>query len=217
MTSPISRRNLARGMVWSAPVVIASVRVPAFAASVNPEYLWYDSQSHEFVPKGGSIKDLYVYTTDPVDENPAGFSISYKPGMGEDTTATLQRLDYYVMVPTRFSNDGIPATYGSTSTYWTPLTKVTAATLAVDNGAGGTTSISTTGYNVYKTSFKGVMTNPVVGIDGRTTWPGTTVDLGFFGFTKATTGSYYAGYVTSFTTANGFTMTDSNGIEKYTF
>lgn len=213
MTSPISRRDLTKGMTWSAPVVVASTAVPAYAASTDPVYHWYDSQNDELVKNGGKVTDLYIFTTEPAGGMPAGFSVGYNPGEAVDTTATLQRLEYYIMVPTQFDNDAAPATYGTTSTNWSPLTRVNDATLTLGDGS----SVSTTGYHLYKMTFIGpTTTNNVVVKAATTTWPGTTVDTGFFGFTSSTSATYYAGYIASYTTENGFSEVDSNGIARYT-
>lgn len=42
MKSPtLSRRTIAKGAVWSAPLVVASSAIPAYAASnLNGLYLW---------------------------------------------------------------------------------------------------------------------------------------------------------------------------------
>lgn len=213
MKQKISRRTLAQSTLWSFPVIITSSTIPAYAAS-HLDYYWGESQNQTLI-KSGTSTTVDIYTTDPVSPEVAGFSIGYESGQATDTTATLQKLEYYFMVPNALVSSGNPQMYGSTATYWTAPTKVTASTLQVSTGSGTYKTVSTSGYTLYKMTFKGITTNPVVVEAKTTTWPESTIDISVFGASSATQFTVYTGYSVSFTTANGYTKTNSTTIQEF--
>lgn len=211
----ISRRALAQGAVWAAPTVLATTAIPAYAAS---RLLYYFAQSQT-----GSITYYFrdnwysskVHTMTPVAPEPAGFSLAYTGSDGRDAIATLSYLHYYVAIPASLDQEGvIDLSASEAGGSWTAPTRVDLPTLPTDNGP-----ISTSGFNVYRMSFTGSLTNNVVEEKSSATWPGTKIALQFWSRIRPSSSDsyFYGGYVFSATLDNGYSFEDETLIRYSKF
>ncbi len=211
----ISRRALAQGAVWAAPTVLATTAIPAYAAS---RLLYYFAQSQT-----GSITYYFrdnwysskVHTMTPVAPEPAGFSLAYTGSDGRDAIATLSYLHYYVAIPASLDQEGvIDLSASEAGGSWTAPTRVDLPTLPTDNGP-----ISTSGFNVYRMSFTGSLTNNVVEEKSSATWPGTKIALQFWSRIRPSSSDsyFYGGYVFSATLDNGYSFEDKTLIQRSKF
>lgn len=211
----ISRRALAQGAVWAAPTVLATTAIPAYAAS---RLLYYFAQS-----QSGSITYYFrdnwylsnVHTMTPVAPEPAGFSLAYTGSDGRDAIATLSYLHYYVAIPASLDQEGvIDLSASEAGGSWTAPTRVDLPTLPTDNGP-----ISTSGFNVYRMSFTGSLTNNVVEEKSSATWPGTKIALRFWSRIRPSSSDsyFYGGYVFSATLDNGYSFEDETLIRYSKF
>lgn len=103
MTKTISRRSLAKGAAWAAPVVIATSSIPAYAASTNASYRlsssWHTryqvaiSPDCGFIDNGmaGYLTDFNFYTNVSYDGAAPGFGV-YELDGSPTTGVTLSGL-----------------------------------------------------------------------------------------------------------------------------
>lgn len=198
MTQQISRRSVAAGAAWGIPAIVATAAAPALAASTTPlQYYTAKSVSGNYSHTSCTLTNFNLTTTVPVGAEVAGFSIGYPTGAGADTTATLSSLSSYVAIPKGMVTDLAL----QPNSNWT-MTGPTGETSIP--GRGGAT-IDTTNYDVYKLTFSGPMTNPVVDETQTTTWPGSTYTLtGATGTECSGSETVYAGYYGDYSTANGY-------------
>ena len=211
----ISRRALAQGAVWAAPTVLATTAIPAYAAS---RLLYYFAQSQT-----GSLTYYFqdnwysskVHTMTPVAPELAGFSLAYTGSDGRDAMATLSYLHYYVAIPANLDQEGvIDLSASEAGGSWTAPTRVDLPTLPTDNGP-----ISTSGFNVYRMTFTGSLTNKVVEEKSSETWPGTKIALRFASRIRphSSNSYFYGGYVFSATLDNGYSFEDKTLIQRSKF
>lgn len=194
--SVISRRSFGRTAVWSAPVVVATTMVPAYAASsLNGFY----GDSSVFSGYGG-LDDYGYYAAitsgESVGGNKPGFTIFYTEG-GEQTLATLSSLKYYFAVPRNYVYGDFRFLRGTGAT-WRFNGKI--STLTSRNG----TYLTSSTYDIFEFEFVGSKTGYQVLADGsETTWPGSILNVDT-GASRSLRGvGVYAGYLASYTLANG--------------
>lgn len=196
--SVISRRSFGRTAVWSAPVVVATTMVPAYAASgLNGFY----GDSSVFSGYGGwSNYDASYYaeitSSRSVGGNKPGFTIFYTEG-GEQTLATLSSLKYYFAVPRNYVYGDFRFLDGTGAT-WRFNGRI--STLTSRDG----TYLTSSTHDIFEFEFVGSKTGYQVLADGsETTWPGSilTVDTGASRNLRGV--GVYAGYLASYTLANG--------------
>ncbi len=200
ITLNANRRALIKGAAWSAPVILASATIPAYAASQQEPVVYYAQSQHIDTYYNSDTGTYYtdITTRYPEGIEQPGFSVGYEEGKSEDTVATLQRLDYYIAIPRTLDRYGITNLNSEVNGMWTEPELINVSSLPLMGGG----SVSTTGYNVYRMRFTGIKTNEVV-VEGMTqTWPGTLISVGFESTTNRDA-HFYGGYVTSFTTDNG--------------
>ena len=212
----ISRRALAQGAVWAAPTVLATTAIPAYAAS---RLLYYFAQSQT-----GSITYYFqdnwysskVHTMTPVAPELAGFSLAYTGSDGRDAIATLSYLHYYVAIPASLDQEGvIDLSASEAGGSWTAPTRVDLPTLPTIDGV----DFSTSGFNVYRMTFTGSLTNNVVEEKSSETWPGTKIALRFASRIRprSTNNYVYGGYIFSATLDNGRSFEDISLIQRTNF
>ena len=133
MTQPISRRSVAKAGVWSAPVIAASVAVPAYAASTRSE----DSddkltiQSGLFVSAqygGGFVGYASSTSTGPIHPTTpeAYFASSSKPESDlnwDDSASKPTNPDLFIngegtFTPVNNSQTASPGSYVASSGFW---------------------------------------------------------------------------------------------------
>lgn len=197
MSTSLTRRQIAKGAAWAAPVVAATAAVPAYAASPAPQYYIGKSVTANYIRTGCTINQFYLSTSVPVSPEVAGFSVGHigNTTVG-DTTATLSGLTFTFAVPRGMVNNPTvdnPA--------WTISGPAQQSTLT---GRGGST-FNTTNYDIYTLQFNGASTNPVVGENATQTWPGTAFTVtGTSGSYCYSSGTIYSGYnLRSMTLTNG--------------
>ena len=212
----ISRRALTQGAVWAAPTVLATTAIPAYAAS-RPSYYFAQSQTasltYNFRDNWYSSK---VHTMAPVAPELAGFSLAYTGSDGTDAIATLSYLHYYVAIPANLDQEGvIDLSASEAGGSWTAPTRVDLPTLPTIDGV----EFSTSGFNVYRMTFTGPLTNKVVEEKSSATWPGTKIALRFASRIRPrSSNSYvYGGYVFSATLDNGYSFEDKTLIQRSKF
>lgn len=159
MKSPtLSRRTIAKGAVWSAPLVVASSAIPAYAASnLNGLY----GRSSVFSGTGvdnTSTSTVQIRTDQSVSGNLPGFTLYYVPG-GEQTTATLTSLKYYFAVDKKYEVSNFQITSG-TSTW--QLNGLSSSPLKMNDG----TMLSPTTYDIFEFEFTGSKSGYTVYADG---------------------------------------------------
>lgn len=197
-THPISRRALGRTVAWSAPAILATAAVPAYAASnLNGYY----GDSSVFSGYGGWSAEYGSYyadvtTSQPVGGNKPGFTIFYTSG-GETTVATLSSLKYYFVAPRGYVDDDFQFLDGTGST-WRYNGKI--STLTSRNG----TYLTSSNYDIFEFEFTGPKTGYQVLADGtETTWQGSVLTVESGASQNLRGVGVYAGYVASYTLANG--------------
>lgn len=208
MSLTVSRRAFAQGTAWSAPAILATTAIPAYAAS-QEELRYYYAQSQAGNIYYNHIDRRYysrVWTTQPVGPERPGFTIGYERDLGEDTVATLDRLDYYIAIPSGLDEGRMAVRIDDSvaNRMWSAPVRVYDSTLTLSEQQGGG-EVSTAGYNVYKMSFLGSK-RQWVGHENQTdTWAFSPVLLEFFS-SRIPYGSdhFIGGYVTSFTLDNGY-------------
>lgn len=127
MTTAISRRTLAKGAAWSAPVVVAAAAVPAYAASFEQRYgiqygLFVSTQNNGgFVGYQGSNNTGTILPATP----DAYFAASPKPESDinwNDATSRPTGAGYVngegSFTPVNNTASGLPGAYGSNSGFW---------------------------------------------------------------------------------------------------
>ncbi|WP_237210151.1 amino acid oxidase [Rothia nasimurium] len=130
MTTAISRRTLAKGAAWSAPVVVAAAAVPAYAASptLKIDYGLFVTTSYN--EDGGRSLLGYNETSGTGATNPtspsAYFAASPRPesdlnwndATSKPTNARRYQNGEGVFTPVTTSGSGINGTYASSSGFW---------------------------------------------------------------------------------------------------
>lgn len=218
MTSlSVSRRRVLGATVWSAPVVLSTVAVPAYAASkmTRSEAYTYGMSYNYTARRTYSTSTTYnttvqLQTTVGQDGQVAGLRIAHRDGITSDSTITLTRLDYYFMVPTSMGASVVVAD-ANTATNWSTPVRVPDAYLPLDSYLNG--PASTSGYALYKTSFLGDMSAPGVQISEASTWPGSTVKFTITGTRASSAGTsfnLYNGYIFSAATSDGHSWVDES-------
>ncbi|WP_152978045.1 hypothetical protein [Curtobacterium sp. S6] len=111
----LTRRSVARGAMWSVPVVCASSAVPAIAASRSVQ---------QTLPGAG----LYVtasktdggigYGPDDGTTNTADSSLNWNPATGKPTNCQRFAHGEGIFTPGSNSTSGADGSYGSTSGFW---------------------------------------------------------------------------------------------------
>lgn len=195
--SPItSRRTLAKGAAWAAPVVFASSTIPAFAAS-RPEYdlaaSWGSTNTYTYkdCPSGQAYYDTITFdTATSVAGKPAGFAIRAYGGTTETTTATLAGFTLKVAFPA-----GIISALTVTSGAYTVSGPVTQDVLGVQSDVftfiyNGTTSSTTIPEGATTPSWPNSILRTNVSFNPNVCYP--IMD------------DFAAQFVESFTTANGY-------------
>lgn len=193
MENKINRRQVAKGVAWSAPVIIASAQIPAYAASrvdyvptysIGAQYT-YNSYSGNTLNLGSNIRRQLPY--------PNGLGVRFETGSGKIVDATLKSLKVVYAFPKGWVT-GLKLTSGS---YSQPV-KV----------SGGKYGISDASYD----TFEFVFFAPVVGktqpsdVSERQAFPGTAfsaVATSFGRTLSLSTVPAYMGYVGSFSTSDG--------------
>ncbi|WP_346844600.1 hypothetical protein [uncultured Rothia sp.] len=189
----ITRRTLAKGAAWSAPVILASATIPAYAASkveYKPTYSIGASYTYS-----GSVNTLKLGSnTRRSLPFPDGLGVRYETGASKTLEATLTALKVVYAFPKGWVT-GLKLTSGS---YSQPQKVV-----------GAAYGISDRDYDIFEVVFaapaKG-MTQPST-VAERQAFPGTafTMEATSFGrVISAPTVPAYMGYVGAFTTADGF-------------
>ncbi|WP_346845998.1 hypothetical protein [uncultured Rothia sp.] len=159
MKSPtLSRRTIAKGAAWSAPLVVASSAIPAYAASNLNGFYTRTSVFSGTGVDNTSTSTVQIRTDQPVGPNLPGFTIFYLSG-GEQTTATLTSLKYYFAVDKKYKVSNFQITSGSST--W-KLNGLSNSPLKMENG----TTLSPTTYDIFEFEFTGSKSGYTVYADG---------------------------------------------------
>lgn len=206
MSDSLTRRQIAKGAAWAAPVVTASAISPAYAGS--QQYRYGDSEVSKTTITSTTVPcrtTITVSNTESSGASKPGFTI-YALAGSPLTTATLYNLDYYIVLPKSWAVPSFSITSGAST--WSYAGKVATTSLPLENG----TTLNTTNYDVFKFTFTGTKTGYTVRTDGsETTWTGSLFTA------TATSTQYCPGTNRSVTTYSGyrFGYTLANGAKNY--
>lgn len=198
MSQSISRRSLAKGAAWAAPVTVATAAIPAYAASNNRKYelsgSWlahYQNFSNSWSGCGwsaGQLTTFEFYTWRSILGAAPGFGV-YELDGSPQTGVTLNGLKLRVAFPAGL-------------VYRMQVTGGSYQVSGPQRSSSGNNDIFTftfTGQKRYRT-----FTN-----ERESTWPGsplnTQIDFNRSKCYPLDLGSYYISFEGSFTTDNGFT------------
>lgn len=214
MDSSLTRRQIAKGVAWSTPVIIGTSATPVYAASPQLEYgdseVWQTTMNSRSFPCNSNIT---ISNTAPgTDGSKPGFTI-YAAGGSPQTTATLNSLVFYAIFPKTWAVSNF--SFNSGSSTWRNDGKVTVSSLPMENGS----TLNTSNYDVFKFTFIGTTSGYTVLPDGsETTWPGSTFSA------SATSTQYcpgpgrtittYGGYEFGYTLANGAVNYPANSLSS---
>lgn len=206
MTHNISRRSIAKGAAWAAPVTLAAASIPAYAASTNVSYelsaSWmsrYQVVSNSWScgytnwSANGYLSNFEFYTKDSVLGATPGFGV-YELNGSPTTGVTLNSLQIQVAYPVGYINS-MSVTSGSYTVSGPRRMSVPGATLSE--------------YDVFTFTFTGTTRGKTASTEIASTWIGsplaTRVDFNKTICVPQKLGAYYVRYLGSFTTDNGFT------------
>lgn len=193
ITKTVNRRQLVKGAVWSAPVVMASATIPAYAASkrdyvvtysLGAQYSYYNGYGNQVNFGSDILRDLPF---------PNGLGVRYESGMGTVVDVTINRMKAVYALPKGWVT-GIRLTSGS---YSQPV-KVSGAKYGISDYNYDTFEFTFAAPAKGKTQPSNVRERqPILG----TTFTAVATSFGYA--TNAATVPAYMGYVGSFTTADG--------------
>lgn len=158
MTASPTRRQLAKGAAWAAPAVLATAAVPAYAASQrNPSLdgLYGDTSFNYSGGRtdtiNGRCRTEIQFTSNNLyrDGRFSGFTIYYVPD-GEPTTATIDKLEYFFVVPTGLITTGEMVLIGESSQTWR-ADGLYSGTVGGFNGE----QLSSSQFDIFKFTFTG--------------------------------------------------------------
>lgn len=198
----ITRRALAKGATWSAPAIAATSVIPAYAAS--PKYTYFQTSTWQATTSQDSnFRTVTNLTTNVQNgkERPH-YTVSYVEGLGIDTTAHLDFLKFYVVIPKELDTQNFSL---RTGVYWQLNKKIEDGSFSLNQDDG--TPINVQDKNVYEFVFSGPNSNQVVTERARASWPQTGFTATFYGNSYRGTDlnkKIYAGYKGSFKTDSGF-------------
>lgn len=206
MSHNISRRSIAKGAAWAAPVTLAATSIPAYAASTNVSYelsgSWmtryqvatngwscgYDGWSAK-----GYLTKFQFYTDVSVLGATPGFGV-YELNGSPTTGVTLNNLQIQVAYPVGYVKS-MTVTKGSYTVSGPQRMSVPGAKLSQ--------------YDVFTFTFTGPTRGTSAPTELASTWTGsplnTTVDFNTSICVPQSLGVYYIRFLGSFTTDNGFT------------
>lgn len=198
MSTSLTRRQIAKGAAWAAPVVIASAAVPAYAASAN-EYgfsaSWYARYDYDTAgcPVGQAhLTSFWFWTDESLDGEAPGFAIPPLNG-SPDTGVTLNNISFEVAFPA-----GVILDLG-----------VASGSYAISGPSSQT--INGSPFDVWTFTFTGPQTGTT---SGTTSWPESQLvtDIVYNDVCVPTSdlqngnlGPYYVQWHGSYTTDNGVT------------
>lgn len=203
MSNNISRRAVAKGAAWSAPVVMGTSVVPSYASSRELKYRFGQNWSTTYYDRNNCNPEIRV-TTDVVRSAfpRPGFAPVYLPREAVDTRAHLEYVEFVVTYPKglvpgerswRISN---PA-WSVKKEPWT----------WVNLGDGGQADVSKMDVFVFR--FRGTMDGRVKEIS-RTyqSWPDSAFTATASNSNYCVRPGYqvYAGFAYKYTTDNGYTV-----------
>lgn len=207
----VSRRSLTRGIAWAAPAAVVLGAAPAMAISHAAEYVvgWSNHANYGTANINGSCV-VARSTIDNLTANgggPAGISVSYYPGKGSSTTATVRDLKVILAVP----KGTFMRSYVVESNY-TGWSFVSVEQKSFTDSTGSTV----TGMDVYTFEHAGALSGQTSPASQPKTIPGSLMAAqgSGNGITRVACGGSslrcYAGYTGSFTTGDGVTRSFNN-------
>lgn len=203
MTTHITRRTLAKSAAWSAPLILATAAVPAYAASqVGP----YRAESSDLVDLTRNEAGDQVTNTVSINNvtgegaNVPGFTV-YVPDeeQGTDLTVTREFL-YYILTPKELKITDFEITSSSPWNYEGPRD---IATFEINGG----TIIDSSDYDIHLFAFTGDNVLPIMLASERASWPGSTFQATGESTTDAAVEgpfTIYHGYWVQYETRDGY-------------
>lgn len=206
MSKNFSRRSIAKGAAWAAPVAIATTSIPAYAAS--PEVFYELSASwmsrYQVATNGlkcgytgwspnGYLTKFEFYTNVSILDATPGFGV-YELFDSPTTGVKLNSLQIQVAYPVGYVNS-MTVTSGSYTVSGPQRMSVPGGDLAE--------------YDVFTFTFTGPTRGTTASTELASTWTGspltTSVDFNKTICVPQKLGTYHIRYLGSFTTDNGFT------------
>ncbi|QNV40270.1 hypothetical protein IDM48_02205 [Rothia amarae] len=204
MSQAISRRAVARGALWAAPVVAATATIPAYAASTSIYGISSSSSGGYRLDGSGCMSSLDVTNTQAAPGQASGIAVIYPDGQGETQSVDITNYEVVIYLPANLV-DSFDVTSGN-FTYAGAFNPDT-PTITRNDG----TTVSTAGLEAYVFRYNGTLTTQTQLDDGA-----LDGEPGAF-FTASATGFGYCESnlpVDSFTTV-GATITTADGFTAY--
>lgn len=227
MSTDISRRSIAKGAAWATPAVLATVAVPAYAASATPEpetpknYVFgYQAQADYKEEHDESTltctKTQATFTTANLGQLPwsSGHGVAYFEGQGVDTTATINSYTIRVAYPKNTTSGN----WQIDNPNWS-VAKVSAQTFTSSPNNGNVSSAYVGDRDVYEFTFNGPKTTSVYQMGATNNeWPEgafTAVDDTLIDYCAIKTADmlFYMEYSWDFTTDNGYADKSQAAVE----
>lgn len=206
MSHNISRRSIAKGAAWAAPVTLAATSIPAYAASTNLFYeLSASWETHYQVATNswkcgltnwqanGYLSKFEFYTNVSILGATPGFGV-YEYNGSPATGVTLNSLQIQVAYPVGYVKS-MTVTSGSYTVSGPQRMSVPGGDLSE--------------YDVFTFTFTGPTRGKTASTELASTWTGspltTSVEFNNTICVPQKLGTYHIRYLGSFTTDNGFT------------
>lgn len=204
MSIKISRRTLAKGAAWSAPVIVATSVVPAYAASRDTYgAIVSNSGDYTYSTLNGNCTSntLTLTNSKPEGSAAAGVVVMYPSGQGQKQSVDVTGYQVVWYLPSGWV-DGFDVTSGNFS--YVGSFAPNSSTLTLQDGS----TVSTSGLTAYVFKYNGTLTTQTQLDDGSfTPDPSSFFTADATGFSQCLQTSSISAYnqtFVDFTTADSF-------------